>query len=287
VTDSYEYDAFGNHWTVEGTTPNNMLYRGEEYDPDLSLVYLRARYMNPLTGRFMSRDPEDGTFQSPITLHKYIYADGDPIDLSDPTGRTGTGISITIGRTRVPIEYVMLLSLISIPVAEKSLPPITCAINALLSMGALGVKGYSDIAADFPDCSATGTAPTDNSPPTVYPLPFPFPITWSEPRGPYHSPNACDPGEDWHHIVRQGNGIRQWAEECGIPLDSPGFGMCLPNNCHLRINGNSNGTNWQVEWINQINNVWGGLNGECPSINEVISFAQSKLTEFAEDLTCQ
>ena len=31
-TDSYEYDAFGNHWTAEGTTPNNMLYRGEQYD---------------------------------------------------------------------------------------------------------------------------------------------------------------------------------------------------------------------------------------------------------------
>jgi YD repeat-containing protein len=46
VTDSYEYDAYGNHWTVDGSTPNNMLYQGEEWDPDLSLVYLRARYMN-------------------------------------------------------------------------------------------------------------------------------------------------------------------------------------------------------------------------------------------------
>jgi YD repeat-containing protein len=35
VTDSYEYDAFGNHRTVEGSTPKNMFYRGEEYDPDL------------------------------------------------------------------------------------------------------------------------------------------------------------------------------------------------------------------------------------------------------------
>jgi RHS repeat-associated protein len=56
VTDSYEYDAFGNSFRVSGTTPNNYLYRGEQYDPDLGLYYLRARYYNPVTGRFMSRD---------------------------------------------------------------------------------------------------------------------------------------------------------------------------------------------------------------------------------------
>jgi RHS repeat-associated protein len=56
VTDSYEYDAFGNSFTVSGTTPNEMMYRGEQFDSDLGLYYLRARYYNPLTGRFMSRD---------------------------------------------------------------------------------------------------------------------------------------------------------------------------------------------------------------------------------------
>lgn len=61
VTDTYEYDAFGNSFTVSGSTPNEMMYRGEQYDSDLGLYYLRARYYNPLTGRFMSRDPEEGT----------------------------------------------------------------------------------------------------------------------------------------------------------------------------------------------------------------------------------
>ena len=91
VTDTYEYDSYGNHWTASGTTPNNMLYQGEEWDPDLGFYYLRARYMNPLTGRFMSRDPEDGTPTDPSTLHKYVYAGGDPINLSDPTGRAQSG----------------------------------------------------------------------------------------------------------------------------------------------------------------------------------------------------
>jgi RHS repeat-associated protein len=84
---SYEYDAYGNEFTVSGTTPNNYLYRGEQYDPDLGLYYLRARYYNPLTGRFMSRDPEDGKPIDPKTLHRYLYAGGDPIDGIDPRGR--------------------------------------------------------------------------------------------------------------------------------------------------------------------------------------------------------
>jgi RHS repeat-associated protein len=86
ITDSYEYDAFGNSYTVSGTTPNNYLYRGEQYDTDLGLYYLRARYYNPATGRFMSRDSYDGNRLDPRTLHKYLYALGDPVDAYDPLG---------------------------------------------------------------------------------------------------------------------------------------------------------------------------------------------------------
>ncbi len=81
VTDRYEYDAFGNKWTVSGTTPNNYLYRGEQYDPDLNLYYLRARYYNPTSGRLLSVDPLAGEGQ-----RRYEYADADPVDEADPTG---------------------------------------------------------------------------------------------------------------------------------------------------------------------------------------------------------
>jgi RHS repeat-associated protein len=60
---------------------------GEQYDPDLGLYYLRARYYNPATGRFLSRDPEDGKAKDPASLHKYLYAGGDPINRIDPQGR--------------------------------------------------------------------------------------------------------------------------------------------------------------------------------------------------------
>ena len=87
VTDKYEYDAFGHSFTLSGTTPNNYLYQGEQFDSDLGLYYLRARYYNPQTGRFLSRDPEDGDYTDPKTLHKYLYANGDPVNGIDPMGR--------------------------------------------------------------------------------------------------------------------------------------------------------------------------------------------------------
>jgi RHS repeat-associated protein len=87
VTDEYEYDAYGNSFTKSGTTPNNYLYRGEQFDSDLGLYYLRARYYNPGTGRFLSRDPEEGKAIDPKTLHKYLYVGANPIRFIDPTGR--------------------------------------------------------------------------------------------------------------------------------------------------------------------------------------------------------
>jgi RHS repeat-associated protein len=65
-----------------------------------------ARYYNPLTGRFMSRDPEDGKAWEPKSLHKYLYALGDPVNRIDPRGRdsileTGS-LDVFVGTTPVP-----------------------------------------------------------------------------------------------------------------------------------------------------------------------------------------
>ncbi len=72
VTDVYDYDAFGNLIQQGGNTPNLYLYAGEQFDPDLQLYYLRARYLNPDTGRFWTRDPFEGFLDDPASLNGYL-----------------------------------------------------------------------------------------------------------------------------------------------------------------------------------------------------------------------
>jgi len=87
ITDAYDYDAFGNLLYRSGTTPNDYLYSGEQFDANIGFYYLRARYMNPEAGRFLSMDLYEGNAADPVTLHKYLYADVDPVDRIDPTGK--------------------------------------------------------------------------------------------------------------------------------------------------------------------------------------------------------
>jgi RHS repeat-associated protein len=129
VTDSYEYDAFGNKINSTGTTPNNYLYRGEQYDSDLGLYYLRARYYNPATGRFLSRDPQEyqplGPKRIPVDpkkLHKYLYASGDPVNRIDPSGRADDEEEVSVdaldalmarARTLAPMGESLAIALCS------------------------------------------------------------------------------------------------------------------------------------------------------------------------------
>ena len=86
VTDAYNYDAFGNLIDKTGTTVNNYLYCGEQFDSATGLYYLRARYMNPTTGTFISMDTYQGSIFEPATLHKYLYANANPVTYCDPSG---------------------------------------------------------------------------------------------------------------------------------------------------------------------------------------------------------
>jgi RHS repeat-associated protein len=91
VTDSYEYDAFGSLVASAGSTPNERLYAGEELDPDLGLINLRARQYKPGTGRFLTLDPQaQPNIGMPAMLGRYLYAGGDPVNLFDPSGRATT-----------------------------------------------------------------------------------------------------------------------------------------------------------------------------------------------------
>jgi RHS repeat-associated protein len=86
VTDRYDYDAFGVILSRSGSTPNTYLFAGETRDASTGLDYLRARYYQSVSGRFLSTDPFSGIDRDPRTLHRFNYAGVDPVNNTDPTG---------------------------------------------------------------------------------------------------------------------------------------------------------------------------------------------------------
>ena len=86
VVASYTYEAFGNLIDSTGTVENNYLFAGEQYDENLEQYYLRQRYYDADIGRFTRRDTYEGSINEPITLHKYLYGNANPVIYTDPSG---------------------------------------------------------------------------------------------------------------------------------------------------------------------------------------------------------
>jgi len=86
ITDRYHYDAYGNLIKKSGSSENEYLYNGESYSETTGLYYQRARYMNPTTGTFISMDAYNGTTDNPVSQHKYLYANANPVMYEDPSG---------------------------------------------------------------------------------------------------------------------------------------------------------------------------------------------------------
>lgn len=85
----YEYDAWGQTIlaTPGITATNKFRFTGEALDPGTGLYYLRARYYDPSTGRFLSRDSFPGFDSIPQSLHPYQYALNNPVLYTDPSGK--------------------------------------------------------------------------------------------------------------------------------------------------------------------------------------------------------
>ena len=83
ITGSYAYDGFGNLRKSDGLSKhgNRILYAGQQYDGWSEQYYLRARYYNPMIGRFMQEDTYRGD-----GLNLYAYCQNNPVAYYDPSG---------------------------------------------------------------------------------------------------------------------------------------------------------------------------------------------------------
>jgi len=91
----FNYDAYGVLLGYTGTPQTNLRYTGEYYDTALKQYNLRARYYDPLNGRFNQTDPFPGNNQDPQSLHKYLYCHANPVNGIDPSGNEFSLLSIT------------------------------------------------------------------------------------------------------------------------------------------------------------------------------------------------
>ena len=90
ITDRYAYTPFGVLAGNVGTTPNPFTYVGglgvmAEAD---DLYFMRARFYDPDSGRFLSKDP----IESSIFQNFYEYADNSPFNKYDPQGLASVAV---------------------------------------------------------------------------------------------------------------------------------------------------------------------------------------------------
>ncbi len=100
---SVGYDAFGNVRSGAGVpseTGGDFRFQGMWLDPS-GLYHVRARHYDASTGRFVSRDPAEGSEYAPESWHPYMFANGNGNVWRDPTGLfslAGLNISQTVQR---------------------------------------------------------------------------------------------------------------------------------------------------------------------------------------------
>jgi len=79
---NYCYEPYGQATLTGSSDGNARTFTGRD-DDDTQLLYFRARYYDPASGRFISEDPLGIRSGDP---NLYAYAMGDPVDLIDPDG---------------------------------------------------------------------------------------------------------------------------------------------------------------------------------------------------------
>ena len=92
------YSAFGQ---IESSSDLGELpsygYNAEEQHPTTGLTYLRFRYYEASTSTFGVQDTYLGNIFSPLTLNRYLYCLGNPVNYVDPTGHVSVGSLLTGG----------------------------------------------------------------------------------------------------------------------------------------------------------------------------------------------
>ena len=116
VVQTYQYDEYGNVTSTSGSITQPFGYTGEVSDAETGFIYVRARYYDPETGRFASRDSFSGQMREPNTLGRYVYAEDNPSTDTDPDGYGKIGTVIRV--LKVVAEHFVPKDAVSVRAAQ-------------------------------------------------------------------------------------------------------------------------------------------------------------------------
>ncbi len=116
LVEQYRFDAFGRlegvfdgsgKSLVQSAIGNRLLFHGREYSWGTGLYFFRARWYDPISGRWLSNDP----IGISGGLNQYVFCANNPVNFVDPTGLkvynvTFRGKTIQIDDTKITPQGV-------------------------------------------------------------------------------------------------------------------------------------------------------------------------------------
>jgi RHS repeat-associated protein len=105
---SQRYAPYGA--TRSGSVPTDYQFTGQKNDGGTGLYYYRARYYDPVTGRFVSADTIVPSPGNPQVLNRYAYAYNNPIRYNDPSGHCPACLLVGFAAVRLAAELGVYLS---------------------------------------------------------------------------------------------------------------------------------------------------------------------------------
>lgn len=154
---SYFYDAWGN--SILPAPPSNPFrFAGQAFDSAAGLYYMRARYYDPISGRFMSKDSFSGSDLVPLSGNRFIYSLNRPTVLVDPTGFAA---EMPPASTFSPIENLQPVlgssnSTVTVAQTASSGPSSSSLIDSVIETGCSVVGVFQTIFEKTSDFLAAG-----------------------------------------------------------------------------------------------------------------------------------
>ena len=168
------YGPWGEQQQVTGTLAdtNRLRWKGLAWDPDGALYYMRARWYDPQTGRFLSEDPiglEGGANQ-------YAFGWGDPIGRRDPQGMVPLVIPVVIGGGLIAVGIITYMTYTETHNGDR----LRTSIAEMASLGrritaalAAALIAFHDVSGSFHSPDEDPNRKHDEGRPPDVPVPLP------------------------------------------------------------------------------------------------------------------